>query len=213
MGSSPEGLPESRTLLTDSDAISHNQLLMVTRCSVALFSLLILGCAKDRSASPTADASPPVSPSGAGGVMQIDARGVGPIQLGMARDTVEGLANMTVSTSELWLEGERTPALRVMRHGELLATVELDNERVARIRVESREAETARGARVGARARELERLYGPGQVLTGEGNVCAIFKEEPGVSFCFQTSDIDISGWPHLIDENPEVDVALVVGR
>lgn len=144
--------------------------------------------------------------------MRLEANGVGPIHLGMSRDEVEKLPHVTVDPSEISLEGERTPTLRVTQDGELLATAELHDHRVTRIRVESPRVATARGAKVGMTARELENLYGPGKVLTGEGNVCALFKEEPGISFCFRTNEPSMKDWAELREANPEVERILVFG-
>lgn len=111
--------------------------------------------------------------------------GAGPIRLGAPASEVERLPGHTVLRFERRVEGERIPALSITRFGMPVAMVELKDGRVWRITVFAEGFRTAEGARVGMTAAELERIYGPGTVLTGEGAVCARFERAPGLSFCF----------------------------
>jgi hypothetical protein len=96
--------------------------------------------------------------------------------------------------------------------------VDVPEGRVTRITVRSPKLATDRGIRVGSRLRTLERAYGQGKVLTGEGNVCVIFPETaPGRSFCLSNGgSLSPSGrpppWSRLIQSNPPVSEILVVG-
>lgn len=189
---------------------------MVTRFLLALSFVTLAACSKGQpkpqvTPEPPPSASAPTEP-GVPTVMHIDARGVGPIHLGMSRDEVEKLPHVTVEASEIVLEGMTTPTLNVMRDGQALATAELEDNRVSRIRIESPDVETARGAKVSMTAEELEKIYGAGKVISGEGNICALFEAEPGVSFCFQTNEPTVKDWAELRKANPKVGRILVVG-
>lgn len=155
--------------------------------------------------------SPPVSrPSPAN--MTIESNGLGPLRLGMSRAELLAAPDVTLVPSSMSLEGQPTPTLRVMREGHLLAIVELVDDRAYRIRVESPELATRRGARVGMTASELSALDGEGRALTGEGNVCALFEEEPGLSFCFRPEDPNVNSWERLLRSDARVSEILVVG-
>lgn len=188
-----------------------NSTLLVRRSSVLLFALLSSCTTRRHVPEPPRPQFAHFAPS-ARAVMQIEADGVGPIRLGMTSAEIEALPNLTSLPAELLLEGERMPALVVMREGRALATVELVDDRAFRIRIESEAVATERGARVGMTARELQQIDGPGRVLKGEGNVCAIFAKEPGLSFCFQTDYPSVDSWTRLVHDGVEVATIFVIG-
>ncbi|MFN3648908.1 MAG: hypothetical protein ACK47B_04930 [Armatimonadota bacterium] len=147
----------------------------------------------------------------------ITATSAGPLRLGMPAEEVQRLPNYTVDRLTQKLEGFSTPALRVAQFGTNQALVELQNEQAWRIAVLTETWRTAEGARVGMTAAELEKIYGPGTVAAGEGNVCALFERAPGLSFCFEAADelqgLGSGDWANLRERNPRVRRILVVGE
>lgn len=162
---------------------------------------------RDASGTQAEDAAPKVEP------LSIGSDALGPIRLGMSRAEIEALETLSFTPTELDLEGQKTPALRATRDGKTIGTVELENDRASRIRVDSSEPTTAKGAHVGMTAKELGALLGPGKVLTGEGNVCAVFDDAPGLSFCFQNASPDVKSFSELVESEATVREILVVGR
>lgn len=162
---------------------------------------------KDASGTQTEDAAPKVEP------LSIGAEALGPIRLGMSRTEIESVETMSFTPTELDLEGQKTPALRAMRDGKPIATVELEDDRASRIRVESSEATTGKGAHVGMTAKELEAAHGRGKLLTGEGKVCSTFEGAPGLSFCFRNAKPDAKEFSELVESEATVDEILVVGQ
>lgn len=158
----------------------------------------------------TTSAAPAAPP---GLVLATDA--AGPVRLGMPAGEVERLKELEVQRTTRRVEGMDTPALEIRRAGKPQALVELQDGRVWRITVTGRDPHTAAGARVGMAARDLQRLYGAGQVLAGEGNVCAAFRRAPGLSFCFDTRSLGAASptWARLARVNPRVTSILVVGK
>ncbi len=165
--------------------------------------------------APTAPAAPAVDPRAATALAKESA---GPVRLGMAEKEVRALPNLTVlAWKDRKLEGEPAPALRLVQFGMPLGYAELEKGRVWRIVILTDRYRTTAGAGVGTRARDLERSYGPGQVLTGEGNVCATFRGAPGISFCFENAaslgNLRPGDWSRLAARNPRVQRVLIVGE
>jgi len=153
------------------------------------------------------DAAPTVE------TLMIESESVGPLRLGMSRTEVESVETMTFMPTEVVLEGQKTPALRAMRNGKPVGTVELDDGKASRIRIDSPEAKTAKGAHVGMTAKELQAVHGTGKVVTGEGNVCALFDDAPGLSFCFRDAKPDTKELSELVESEATVGEILVVGK
>lgn len=137
---------------------------------------------------------------------------LGPVRLGMSQTEIESIETMTFAPTEIELEGQKTPALRAMRDGKPIGTVELHDGRASRIRIDSSEPKTAKGAHVGMTAKELDAVHGEGKVVTGEGNVCAVFDDAKGLSFCFKNASPDTKNFSELVDGNATVSEILVVG-
>lgn len=137
----------------------------------------------------------------------------GPVKLGMAPEAVRAIPDAVVREVDLGLEGTPSPALRVERDGRLRLIAELEKGKVWRIRVFTPEFRTAAGARVGTPAAELEKLYGPGTLVRGEGNTCATFKKAPGLSFCFSPGSMpDLKTWKDVVRRGLGVTAIMVVG-
>jgi hypothetical protein len=117
------------------------------------------------------------------------------------------------------LEGMKDPVVQVTgSEGRLLLTADLQDGRVFRIHVHRPALATEKGARVGTRLRALEKQYGRGQALVGEGVVCVVFpRAAPGRSFCLADAyrlitDGRPPGWDRLREADPPVETILVVG-
>jgi hypothetical protein len=147
---------------------------------------------------------------------RITADAAGPIRLGMKGEDVRKLPNFTVTPMTVRLEGTPTPSLQVSQFGMPIALAELEQGVVRRITVAADRYQTEKGARVGMTARDLDGIYGAGQVHTGEGSICATFGEAPGRSFCFQPDrsllNLRFGDWPKVVQKNPRVRKILVVG-
>jgi hypothetical protein len=177
--------------------------------------LLATGCPPRRPAPPAVPSSsaPPVATSVP---TELAPDTAGPLRLGMSDEEVLALPNLTVAPVERTLEGMPAPALRIAQFGLPVGLAELEDGRVWRITVVTERYRTPEGARVGMTAKELEALYGPGRVLTGEGNVCAVFEQAPGLSFCFTDGAPDRlpeDGWPQLAATGARVRQILVTGE
>jgi len=144
--------------------------------------------------------------------LSISAETLGPVRLGMSKTEIESIETMTFTPTEVELEGQKTPALRAMRDGKPIGTVELQNDRATRIRIDSSEPKTSKGAHVGMTAKELDAAHGEGKVVTGEGNVCAVFDDAQGLTFCFKNANPDTKEFSELLESNPTVSEILVVG-
>lgn len=186
-----------------------------------LLALLLAGCGpKPQPAAPPARPAPaPESKTPAPGKPEpakaspLTGSSVGPVKLGMEPEAVKGLPGRAVREVDLQLEGTPSPALRVEQGGRLQMIAELNKGKVWRIRVFSPEFRTAEGARLGTPARQLEKLYGPGQLLQGEGNTCATFARKPGLSFCFSPGSMGvIRSWKDVVRKGLTVTAIMVVG-
>jgi hypothetical protein len=191
------------------------------KISTPLLALLILaGCGPRRPAYPPVPPQDPrsttVGPQAPARPTAITADAAGPIRLGMSAEEVQRLPDLTVQAVELKLEGQSTPSLSVTQFGVPMLLAELEDGRVSRIRVFSDRYRTPERAHVGATARRMREIYGPGRVASGEGNVCATFERAPGRSFCFDTrgKEKELLGadWDTLIRINPRVKMILVIG-
>lgn len=123
---------------------------------------------------------------------------------------------MEVSVLEQRLEGIAAPTLRVSRFGIPQFLVELEDGRVWRIRVLTEHFRTREGAHVGMGARELQKLYGPGKLVSGKAKLCALFDRAPGISFCFRAAPKGTPGrgltWEQVAAKNLRVGAILVTG-
>lgn len=145
--------------------------------------------------------------------VSIDGDSAGPVRLGMPADEVRRLPDMQVSLLERRLEGIAAPTLRVSRFGIPQVLAELDGDKVWRIRVLSEHFRTRDGAHVGMSARELQKLYGPGKLVSGEAKLCALFDKAPGISFCFRGAPKTRGlTWPQVAAKNLRVGAILVTG-
>jgi hypothetical protein len=149
----------------------------------------------------------------------ITATSVDRVRLGMTAEQVLSAYGTRARRATVTREGTPEPVIHISDpSGRPLLTADLDNGRVTRIHVRSPRLRTTRGACVGTRLRTLERLYGRGQVLVGEGNVCVVFpRKAPGLSFCLADAYRFVSGgqppaWSRLRSANPRVETILVVG-
>lgn len=193
------------------------------RPGLCALGLLLAGCTTGRQpvapqpvqpspANPVPGAAPP-SPT----APAVTGEAAGPVRLGMPAAEVLELPNLTVVPWEdRKLEGRPAPALRIQQFGLPIGYAELKDGKVWRIVLVSEGHRTPEGAHVGMTAEELQRIYGPGRVLTGEGNVCATFEKAPGLSFCFRSTPelqkLSSGGWSQLAVKNPKVQRILVTG-
>jgi hypothetical protein len=194
---------------------------------ILLSALLVAFGAGCQTGTPEDAAEAPVAPSptvpapgapatAAAAILSADR--AGPVALGMTREEVEQLTGVeTHVLAERQLEGMPAPAVQVREGDEELLLAELEDDAVFRIVVLSPRFRTSAGAGVGSSVSELGAIYGAGQVLEGEGETYALFRDTaPGLSFGFGTVMVGGSlirpDWEHLVRENPSVQRILVVG-
>jgi hypothetical protein len=198
---------------------------IVGRRRERIVTLLLLLLAPGHAGCDGADAPPTVSgpsarnPGRASAAGAITANGAGRARLGMRAEEVLSTYGDRARRATVTREGMADPVIRIRdTQGQLLMDADVPEGRVTRITIRSPQLATDRGIRVGSRLRELERAYGQGSVLTGEGNVCVIFpKSAAGLSFCLANGGSLSSGdrpspWSRLIQLNLRVSEILVVG-
>src|SRR5688572_29435167 len=150
--------------------------------------LCIAGCrppARPSVPPPAAPANVPAARPPTGDGARVSSESAGPVRLGMTSEEAARLPGLAASETHLQLEGESYPALLLNRGAQPVALAELKDGKVWRVRVLDPALRTAAGAGLGTSASQLQKLYGPGRLGTGEGNVCATFTKAPGLSFCF----------------------------
>lgn len=181
--------------------------------------ILLLAASSCRGTQPSRPATAPATPSTSTAAGRITATGADRIRLGMTAGQVLAGYGDRARRATVPREGMNEPVIQVRdSSGRLLLTADLADGRVTRIHVRDPDLTTAQGVRVGTPLRTLERRYGKGQVLVGEGNVCVVFpRTVPGLSFCLADAYRLVTGgrpptWDRVRRANPRVETILVVG-
>jgi hypothetical protein len=173
--------------------------------------VLALACSSGLQAQTATQASPLA--------WRIHRDGIGPVRIGMSVQEARRLLArypVVVADRRRSLEGESYPVIAVAFRSTRMFLIEPAEGKVWRIETSDPRLSTPEGVKVGSRLTALERHYGRGKILTGEGNVCAAFQRRaPGRSFCLAAADRLAKygdDWNRIRRMNPRVAQILVTG-
>lgn len=125
----------------------------------------------------------------------------GKVKIGITADEVYNLYDKdSIALFNQFLEGTFSPALRIREEGLI---VELECDKVWRIKVNEGLYVTSNGLKVGSTISELLALYPQAQFLPGEGNY-AVYVEKLHMSFILAQDGLDVKKYYDALADFPD---------
>ncbi len=109
-------------------------------------------------------------------------------------EVIKKTKGMNIKKIDLNLEGMPSPAIRLFYRSSII-DIEIDRGKVWRINLKGSNVKNMDAIGPNVTLKKLLDTYGTPKVVTGEGNVCLLFENKKGLSFCLDPNSIPNEFW------------------